>query len=434
MLDNREIAFIAWLLVGLLAILLIKDVRSSLFSAFHILVTPIILVPLGIMVCWVGSEVFLASKYSLWQIDLIKDTLIWFLVSGLVLFFNIVEASKRPYFFRHKILELIGASLFLEFFFNIFVMNIVLEFILFPVIFFLVILAAVAGNKSKFASIKIFSDVILSFIVLLMIAFTIKELFSNWNHLDKVLLFKQLILPIWLAMGLLPFIYLMTIYINYERAFKWIKLETDGRRSRITSKLALITKLSFHTHDLHIFNRVWAKKMVAARSLTGARQILENFRESIRDAERALREEQDRLQRYSGSEGVDEEGRRLDRREFKETKGALIWLHTCHMGWYRREGHYRADLLEKVLFNDFTSQGLPPNPGIIMKVSQDGQSWYAWRKTISNWFFAIGAAGPPPNEWQFDGPEHPAGFPGQDPMWGAIPFSADKSPNWTLKS
>jgi len=36
-----------------------------------------------------------------------------------------------------------------------------------------------------------------------------------------------------------------------------------------------------------------------------------------------------RRARYAGQRGTDVDGRRIDRREFAETKAALRWLSTC---------------------------------------------------------------------------------------------------------
>jgi len=81
--------------------------------------------------------------------------------------------------------------------------------------------------------------------------------------------------------------------------------------------------------------------------------------------------------------------------------------------------------------NDFFSGGgLSSDPGITMKLSKNGQAWYAWRRTVTGWYFAIGATGPPPNRWEYDGPEPPHGFPGKDPRWGERPFSDEANPNW----
>ena len=133
----------------------------------------------------------------------------------------------------------------------------------------------------------------------------------------------------------------------------------------------------------------------------------------------ARKEEERRLREFAGSSETDAEGRCLDRRGFKETIRALQHLHTCQMGWYRNPDHrYRPDLLQ-ILGNDFTPYGLSKDPGITMHVSADSQSWYAWRRTVTGWCFAIGATGPPPNQWEFDGPEPPDGPLGERTRSGA---------------
>jgi hypothetical protein len=157
---------------------------------------------------------------------------------------------------------------------------------------------------------------------------------------------------------------------------------------------------------------------------------VKDFREREKAKARAAIEKQENLQRHAGVDGEDEEGRRLDRREFKETTDALRWLGTCQMGWHRnRGGRYRTDMLER-MSNDFSRQGLPEEHGITMRVRDDGQAWYAWRRTVTGWVFAVGAAGPPPDQWEYDGPEPQRGFPGEDPAWGDDPFDFGTSKNW----
>jgi hypothetical protein len=144
-----------------------------------------------------------------------------------------------------------------------------------------------------------------------------------------------------------------------------------------------------------------------------------------------LAEEQawrDRLKRYAGVDGTNEEGKRLDQREFAETKEALQWLASCHMGWYRNHGgQYRPDL--PAILGDFTLHGLPKEHGIVMKVRRDGQAWYAWRRTISGWVFAVGAATKPPDQWLYDGANPPTRYPGTDASWDHL-APGQASVNW----
>lgn len=64
-----------------------------------------------------------------------------------------------------------------------------------------------------------------------------------------------------------------------------------------------------------------------------------------------------------------------------------------------------------------------------MKVRGDGQAWFAWRRTTTGWVFGIGAKGPPPSEWFYEGPEPPKGYPDSGPGWGSNAF--ERGPNWS---
>ena len=86
------------------------------------------------------------------------------------------------------------------------------------------------------------------------------------------------------------------------------------------------------------------------------------------------------------------------------------------MGHYRNSGGYQKESLAPVVENLSEKYSLPNSNGIRMHVSSDGQRWYAERKTITGQWFAIGAAGPPSDQWLYDGPEPPSGYP-DDSEW-----------------
>ena len=430
MLDNREWAAVIWLGIASLWALSRKDLRSSIADVLGAALNPYILLPLGAMIGHVALEVLLGSKLSLWRSDLAKGTLIWLLVSGLVMLFSFDKASKEPHFFRRGVIAVFGVSAFLECFMNFFVLSLIGELLLQPVLFVLAGISMVASRNDRYHSVKRLADSLLALIGFSLFAFTAQQFYSNWCRIDKHTLLLQLALPIWLAIGFLPFIYLLSLYADYESAFRRIDRETADWRVRLRTKLALVTKLHFGTRDTHAFTQPWSKQITSASSFAAARQVVAEFQKSRRDAERALIEEQEQLRRYVGSNEADAEGRRLDRREFKETMNALRWLATCQMGRYRNQGgRYQADLLKR-LNNDFTQQGLPPDSGISMKVAEDGQAWYAWRRTVTGWCFAIGVAGPAPDQWEYDGPDPPRGFPGKDRRWGQRAFSDEVNRNW----
>lgn len=370
------------------------------------------------------------ARLALWNVTLTKGTLLWTLGSAAVLFFNCTQAASDPRFFRRTMVATIGVAVFVEFFMNLYVMSLPMELVLQFVLIVLSLLAAVGGIKPEHKPAKVLCEVLLAAIGFALFMYTVRQVYLGWGGIDGRSLLLEFALPIWLTAGLLPFLYILSFYVVYDAAFRGINWATADRRSRWRSRLAVVSALHFRTGAVQKFTWNWAKRVSEVTSFSAARGVVAVFLEELRRARKAELDEQERLRRYAGSHETDEEGRRLDRREFAATIDALRWLETCQMGWHRnRGGRYRDDLL-KMIAGDFTRQGLPKESGITLRVSGDGQAWYAWRRTVTGWCFAIGAAGPPPDQWEYDGPEPPQGFPGQDRMWGDSPLSDQANTNW----
>jgi hypothetical protein len=385
------------------------------------------------MVGYVVGEIWLGSKIGLWRIDLTKDTIVWFVVSALAFFIGYDQASKQPHFLRRRLLAAVSIAVFIEFFANLFVLNLIAEVTLQPFLLLLGLLIAVAESDERLRALRTPLNALLAVVGLSLLAYSVRQLFISWNAVDKPVVALQFALPIWLTIGILPFIYLLSLYSNYQSAFHAIDVHSDNRRARLRAKLALVTRLHFRSRDSHAFGGwPWLEQIVSAPTFLSARRVVADFRESRREKEHAAAEEQERLRRYAGSDDTDAEGRRLDRREFKETMKALYWLADCMEGWYHNEERggkrYRADLLEVFGPDFFKPFGLPPDPGITMKVAKNGKGWYAWRRTVTGWCFAVGAAGPPPDRWEYDGPEPPGRFASKGRGWGE---KANR--NWTVR-
>jgi hypothetical protein len=433
MLNNREWAILIWG-VGIFLILMgRREIRSSVGQLLRLALSPPLLIPLLLMVGYVVGEIWLGYKARLWRSDLIKDTIVWFMISALALFSRYDQASKQPRFFRRRLLAAISISVFLEFFANLFVLNLIAELALQPLLLLLGLLIAVTEREERFRALRTPLNALLALIGLSILTYSVRQLFISWNAVDKPVTALQFAVPIWLTIGLLPYVYLLSLYSNYQSAFHAIDVHSDNRRSRRRAKLALVTKLHLRTRDSYRFGgSPWLERIVSARTFPAARRVVADFQESRREEERVAAEERKRLQRYVGSDETDGEGQRLDRREFKETMKALYWLADCMEGWYYnqdREGkRYRADLLDVFGPDFFKPFGLPPESGITMKVAKNGKAWYAWRRTVTGWCFAIGAAGPPPDRWEYDGPEPPGRFPSKGRGWGD-----NANRNWTVR-
>jgi hypothetical protein len=425
MIDTRELALLIWLSVLLAFALSKPDVRQSFRDTIKAFLHPKILIPTLIYLIYLSALIWFAWRLGLWSTKVLGPTILWFFLSGFVLFMQANRAGAEEHFFRRVALKTVGVAAFLEFFLNIKTFSLPVELLLQPIIGVLVVTQIVARD-TKYVAARWLIDGLLGVIGLWLLIATVVGLIDEWQTLDYELLWQSLVLPIWLTIGSLPGIYLFSLIMEYESAFMRMKLMNERNKPSLAARLSVVVGFHGRIRRVHDFGGTWTGRVARQSSFRAALDQVRAFERDMATKEAEKREAAERLERYAGAEGVDETGRRLDQREFEETRQALQWIANCHMGWYRQRGRYRRDLMK--ILGDFTSYGLPEDHGIVMRVRKDGKSWYAWRRTISGWVFAIGAAKAPPDQWLYDGRDVPAGFPGKDPAWGESAFM--ESPNW----
>jgi hypothetical protein len=230
-----------------------------------------------------------------------------------------------------------------------------------------------------------------------------------------------------LVVSVIPYVYAFSLYAAYEQLFMRIGFRNDSRPQRLRAKLAVVLGLRFRIRKVSAFAGSWLYQVAQTDSLRAALGVVKAFRKHQVQEIDAATAAANRLRDLARVQGTDDQGRQLDRREFTQTQAALRWLAVCQMGRHNNDGRYKADL---AMVLDFSSSGLSEPHGVEMLVRTGGQAWFGWRRTITGWCFAIGAAGPTPDQWLFDGPEPPRGFPGEDPVWGEQAFVDDHAPNW----
>ncbi|MDE2987123.1 MAG: hypothetical protein OXT70_03600 [Chloroflexota bacterium] len=417
--SNRLLASII-LIAALVAAALFSRSRNNLLRSAGALVgslaQPKILVPLFIYASVVLAALIPASRLGLWQPSLWPATVLWLIISGLGLLFRLDEAIRDPEFFRRALLRTIGAMALVEFIVNLESFALYLEI---PLQIFAILSAAIVAME-KGASAQPASKVANTYLVLLAlaaIAWGIRHLVDDWPQLDHGLLLREFLLPIWLTPIALSFVYLLSVWAAYEMAFTRMRFVNDG--SLFGQRLALVLRSGVRLRNLQRLRGDGAQQLGRT---AGFRDAWREWRQIQHDRLREIEAENAahrRLVENTGLRGVDETGKQLDQREHMETRESLYWLAICHMGHYRNGQAYRDDLLP-IVEPSFAQNGLSEPFGVSMRVAADGQSWYAERRTITGHWFAIGAAGPPSDQWLYDGEEAAPGFPNNETwdQWG----------------
>lgn len=145
------------------------------------------------------------------------------------------------------------------------------------------------------------------------------------------------------------------------------------------------------------------------------------------------REETERRQtaleaRYAGSEQLDAEGRRMDKRGFVATRDSLRWLAIREANEHQQHGAYRDDLEEMFPPGDvgMIAGAMTRRDAIRLMVAYDRHSWWAWANSDSGFCFGIaGAKGEVTNRYYAG--VGPPGPPDTDDRWKD---DIDRPPDW----
>ena len=416
LLTNREIASLVLLALLVLLAVARKTERAGLLSSLRSMLRSFfvwkILIALLLYLIWVIVAIFLAYRLGLWEQRLWKPTVVWMLMSGFGLVFNLPEAIKQPTFFRRTLWRTIRIAAILEFVVNLASFPLWIEIPTQGLAFLCIITRAMSRNDADRARSAKFANIYLWIYGSSAIVWAILHLAREWSEVNHAVLAREFLLPIWVTLVALLFVYALTVTAAYGSAFIQMRFADNGRRT-FSQRFALMLRAGGCLRVLRVVDKSGAHRIGRADGFRDAwreiGQIMYEHRKRV--AAKAAAER--RLVENAGLAGVDESGKQLDQREHKETMEALRYLSTCQMGHYRSRGReYHADLVN-VVENLPERYGLPAPNGIRLHVSPDGQRWYAERETITGHWFAIGASGPPPDEWAYDGSTKPSGYPSE---------------------
>lgn len=429
-LTNRELAGLL-ILAGLMVFVLVQPGRSKLLRSFGAvlatLMKPVILVPFLLYVGWIALAVAGAAEIGLWNPGLVKVTALWLLFSGLALFFNLTDAIREPEFFKRAALRVLGIVVIIEFFATLNSFPLWVEIPVLALAWPLAIAPVLAERDKKHEPIAAFGAWYLAIFGMTALIWAIIHLINDWSIVDHGQLLREFLFPIWITPIALLFMYGFAVLAAYQSTFKMMRLRNDERPLG-RQRLAIAIRANGRLGTLRLMGGLQATRIARTRTFREAWHEIGNLRAERRDKLTSEEKAKHRLVDNAGVAGTDDEGRQLDQREFSETRRALSWLANCHMGHYRNgDQKYRDDLLP-LLKSGFEHHGLSDDHGIEAHISDNGQRWYATRQTITGWWFAIGADGPPPDQWFYDGPRPPQGYPA-GPGWDHFGGDASSS-NW----
>lgn len=133
-------------------------------------------------------------------------------------FWQLRKGGLRTRVLRTHLAQIIGISLLAAFVVDLAVLPLIWELLLVPLVVVLTGVEIVARRNEDGASVSRFASGCLVFIGFALLAAGLVSVVVNWDSLDVSALLRQLALPIWLSVLVLPYVYLIGIYAAMRRS------------------------------------------------------------------------------------------------------------------------------------------------------------------------------------------------------------------------
>lgn len=254
---NRETSIIFWVVIFAMYFLLRKEIRYSAIDVIKIALNKHIFGYVIFYLIYICLFTYAFYHFKWWDTNNLKDTVMWFILSGLQIGYIVVRAKIEHGFWKNLILENLALVEFEKFFINLYNFSFKIELILVPITIFIVLLNFYL-NRKEFADKKL--DILRYFInkaliglgLLLLLhsfyrAITDIQLIANMNTL------KSFLLPVAYAIISVPFMYVLKLYSGYEDLFAMLKLGMKrSKELNLLIKWRLILFCNFDIKKLQI--------------------------------------------------------------------------------------------------------------------------------------------------------------------------------------
>lgn len=197
--------------------------------------------------------------------ELLKDTIIWFWFTALVLMMSAVADDES--ILRKVAKETVKVLLIFQFLINEYTFSLPVELILMPIVTVIFMMDMFARKEEKFATVAKLTRAIITIFGFFLIVNAVGRAVDGLAQLTTLDVFRKVILAPTLSVLFLPFLYLSVLYTSYEQLFIRLKIgPAKADRDVVAIKRRLIFQFGLNTAAMRRFRRVHAWDLTRVRT------------------------------------------------------------------------------------------------------------------------------------------------------------------------
>ena len=240
-------------------------VRSQIFATLKLALSPKVAAPFVLMSLYAIGEVALLRAINIWNVDLLKDTMIWFFGTAVVLLVSHVAAKATGNIFTSVLKENLRFVIVIEFILNTYNFPLLVECVLLPFVTLVALLHEVAKYDDAHKSAGKVLGVILLIVGGAFGGIAIVDAVLHYEQFGDPQVIRSLALPPLLSILLTPFVFLCILYCTYELAFVFV--EQGGTKSAEVMKYTkrqIVRRFGLGLGKLQVFLNKQAGRLVSA--------------------------------------------------------------------------------------------------------------------------------------------------------------------------
>ena len=240
--NNREIATAFWVLLFVALAPQKGDIRKSLAGVLRAFCHFKILASVCLMLLYTAAVVTLLALIGLWKSTLLKDTIVWFCVSGMAMMMRFATSDDDENIFHKALVDSIKIVILLEFLVNTYTFSLPVEFIIVPLLTFVAMIDAVASLDKKNAAVAKLTKGVLTVVGFMILAVALGRAISDLQNLRRFDTVRSIALAPILSLSLSPFLYVMVLISKYELVFLRLNLglEKGGKLKRYARRRIML--------------------------------------------------------------------------------------------------------------------------------------------------------------------------------------------------
>lgn len=231
--STRELATIFWVAVFSAWAITKKDIRSSIWAFLKSVV------PLGkfffLLFLYIAITLLILYELSIWNTSLTKTTIYWVFGWSIIAFINSGKLHQEKGYLHKVFREVLNITILIAFFVNFYTFALWIELILVPFAVTLSLLTFFSGTKDEYKILNTFLNRVQIVFGTAIFIFCISKAVEDIESLASTSTIHELILPIYLSILLLPFLYALSWYARYEqnvRRQKFVR-KTDHEQLKV---------------------------------------------------------------------------------------------------------------------------------------------------------------------------------------------------------